>query len=163
MSARDRSGTSVAAVIFTMMIAGVLYRYWPNEERDIRRHLSNLAEALSIPTTDNEVERITRFAALREYFSSDVRVRIDQREVVTRDALIGLLRDAQPPPGGIKVEFADVVVTLAPDSRQAMIQLTAKVVTTEPGTTNSVVDARSANVVMTTLDGDWVIASAEAH
>src|SRR5262245_15021076 len=49
----ERSGTVVAVVIFTAMLSGLLYRYWPNEERDIRRHLINLAEALSIPTTDN--------------------------------------------------------------------------------------------------------------
>jgi hypothetical protein len=70
---RNHSGTVVAAIIFAAMIAGILYRYWPSDERSIRRHLSNLSEALSIPTTDSDAERITRFAALEEYFSTDVR------------------------------------------------------------------------------------------
>ena len=50
---RSYSGTVVAAIIFAAMIAGIVYRYWPSDERSIRRHLSNMAEALSFPTTDS--------------------------------------------------------------------------------------------------------------
>ena len=67
---RAVSGTAVAAVLFALVGAGVAYRYWPDEERDIRRHLSNLAEALTTSAdSENEAERSTRLAAIREYFA----------------------------------------------------------------------------------------------
>jgi hypothetical protein len=64
---RDYSGTAVAAVIVAAMIAGLVYRYWPSEERSIRRHLSNLGEALSLPYSDTEVveTRSPRYTSIR--------------------------------------------------------------------------------------------------
>ena len=82
------SGTVVAAVLLALMLAGVAYRYWPGEERDIRRHLSNLAEALSVPLAESEEEHLTRLAVLREYFDPDLRVHLDNRELSSRDAAI---------------------------------------------------------------------------
>ena len=162
MSDTDRSysGTIVAAIVFAAMIAGVVYRYWPSEERAIRRHLSNLAEAISIPSTDSEVERITRFAALGEYFSPDVRVRLDGQEIVSRETLIGLLSQWRPPAGGVAVEFVDVTVALAPDEATAEVGLTAKASTTDATTGESTLDQRLMDLGMTKLAGDWVIASA---
>jgi hypothetical protein len=156
---RSYSGTVVAAVIFTAMIAGVVYRYWPSDERSIKRHLSNLSEALSIPSTDNDEERITRFAVLREYFSPDVRIRLDDRELVSRDALIDVLSQWKPPPGGLAVEFVDVKVALTADNGSATVGLTAKASTTKPGG-ESTLDQRAADLRMVKLDDDWVISSA---
>jgi hypothetical protein len=153
------SGTVVAAVIFAAMIAGLVYRYWPSDERSISRHLSNLAEALSIPSTDSNEERATRFAVLEEYFSPDVRIRLDEREFVSRDALIDVLSRWKPPPGGLAVEFVDVKVALASDNATATIGLTAKASTTKPGG-ESTLDQRAADVTMMKLAGDWVISNA---
>jgi hypothetical protein len=156
---RSYSGTVVAAVIFAAMIAGLVYRYWPSDERSIKRHLSNLAEALSIPSTDSHEERVTRFAVLREYFSPDVRIRLDDREFVSRDTLLDELGRWQPPPGGLAVEFVDVTVALAADNASATVGLTAKASTTRPGG-ESTLDQRAASLTMVKRDDDWVISSA---
>jgi hypothetical protein len=161
MSDTDRSysGTVVAAIIFSAMLAGAAYRYWPSDERSIRRHLSNLAEALSIPSTDSDEERITRFAVLREYFSPDVRVRLDDREIVTRETLVAELSQIKPPPGGLAVEFVDIKIAVASESPTAAVTLTAKASTTDPGGL-STVDQRAAEVTMLKVDHDWVISTA---
>lgn len=163
MARRSYSGTAIAAIIFAAMAAGVIYRYWPNEERSVRRHLSNLAEALSFPATDNEVQRIARFRALQEYFVPEVRVRVDDQEIVSREALLAGLGTVRPPPGGIVVEFRDVVVDMADDEWTATVTLTASASARDPAEKEATVDVRHAVVEMTRRPGDWMIASAEAQ
>src|SRR5262245_61533851 len=95
---RSYSGTIVSAILLAVMVAGIGYRYWPSDERSIRRHLSNLAEALSFPLAESEEERLTRLTVLREYFAPDVRVGIDGREFASRDEIVSVLSSFQPPP-----------------------------------------------------------------
>jgi len=156
---RSYSGTIVSAILLAVMVAGIGYRYWPSDERSIRRHLSNLAEALSFPLAESEEERLTRLAVLREYFAPDVRVGLDGREVTSRDEIVSLLTGFQPPPGGVHVEFVNVAVTLAEDRESATVTLTARMSSTnERGV--STLDERIADVTMRNVDDDWVIANA---
>lgn len=163
MASRIHSGTVIAAIVLSAMIAGLVYRYSPGEERSVRRHISNLAEALSFPSAENEVQRLTRFQALREYFVPDVRIRVDGEEIQSSEALVALLGQVRPPPAGIVVEFGDVVVALAEDEATAAVTLTARVSTTDPATGRRTVDARKAALTMTRRPGDWMIATAETR
>src|SRR6266446_2174509 len=129
-SDRSYSGTAVAAVLLALMIAGVAYRYWPGDERDIGRHLSNLAEALSFPLAESDEEHLTRLAALREYFDPDVRVRLDDRELTSRDAVMRELTRFQPPTGGLGVEFVNITTALAADQQTAAVTLTVRLSST---------------------------------
>jgi hypothetical protein len=156
---RSYSGTIVAAILLAVMVAGIGYRYWPSDERTIRRHLSNLAEALSFPLTESEEERLTRIAVLREYFDPNVRVSLDDRELTSRDEIINLLSSYRPPPGGVNVEFVNIAITLAPDHETATVTLTAKMSSTDQKGV-STVDERAANLLMRNVDDDWVIANA---
>lgn len=156
---RSYSGTIVAAVLLAMMVAGIAYRYWPSDERAIRRHLSNLAEALSVPLSESTEERLTRLAVLREYFDPDVRITFDSHEIVSRDGVITELRTFVPPPGGFGVEFVNVVVTLADDQESAAVTLTARLSTTDLDGVSRI-DERVADVTMRKLDDDWVISTA---
>lgn len=158
---RQYSGTVVAAVLLAVMLAGIAYRYWPSDERQIRRHLSNLAEVLSAPAAESEVAHITRIAALREYFAPDVRLRVGSEQIGSRDALMALVGRWTPPPGGVVVEFVDVAVTLAEDHSSADVTLTAKIASTNSQTGEAVVDEQGAAVEMRDADGDWVITSVE--
>jgi hypothetical protein len=143
------------------MVAGVAYRYWPSDEREIRRHLSNLAEALSVPSAETEVGRITRIAATREYFAPDVRIRVGAEQIVSRDALMATIGRLSPPPGGVTVEFADVTVTLANDHSSADVTLTARVASTDRQTGEKTLDVQGAAVQMRDAEGDWVITTVE--
>lgn len=159
---RSYSGTVIAAILLGVMVAGIGYRYWPSDERAIRRHLSNLAEALSFPLSESEEERVTRIAVLREYFAPDVRVEFDGRELTSRDEIINLLTSYHPPPGGVNVEFVDIAIMLAADHQTATVTLTAKMSSTdEKGV--STLDERVANLTMRNVDDDWVIANVALH
>ena len=157
-SERSYSGTIVAGILLAVMLAGIGYRYWPSDERDIRRHLSNLAEALSFPLAESTEERITRLAVLREYFDPNVRVQLDDRNFTTRDEIIELLTRYQPPPGGVNVEFVNIAVALADDHETANVTLTAKMSSTDNQGV-STLDERAADVMMRKVDDDWVIAN----
>lgn len=156
---RSYSGTAVAAVLLAMMVAGVAYRYWPSDERAIRRHLVNLAELLSFPLSESREERLTRLAVLREYFAEDARIGLDDRTIASREEIIQQLTIFQPPPGGITVEFAGIEIVLAEGDESATVTLAAKLSSTDlTGKTSS--DERVADVLMRKVDGDWVIATA---
>lgn len=157
-----RSGTIVAAVLLTVMVAGIVYRYWPSDEREIRRHLSNLAEALSTPGGETDVEHLTRVAALREYFAPEIQVKVVGEQTLSRDALIGIISRLAAPAGGFAVEFVDITVTLAQDHRSADVTLTARVASTNPQTAESTVDTRAAAGTMRKMDGDWVITAVDS-
>lgn len=157
------SGTVVAGVLLTLLVAGIAYRYWPDDERVVRRHLIHLAEALSVPGKETEVEHLTRVAALREYFAADVRVGAGGREFLSRDELIGSLMSWSAPPGGFSVEVENQTVTLADDHSTARIALTAKVVSKDLATGQAVVDARDMDLVMARTESDWVITTADAR
>jgi hypothetical protein len=158
-SERSFSGTAVAMVLFTMIIAGAVYRYWPSDDREIRRHVSNLAESLSTPAINNEVASMTRFAALREYFAPEVRIRLVDQEIVSRETLIGLISRSQP--GQLVVEFVDVNVALAEDHATADVSLTAHLSTTD-ATGQKSTDTHQVRGVMEKRDGDWVISLVDA-
>jgi len=154
------SGTVVAAVLIAIMVGGIAYRYWPSDEREIRRHLSNLAEALSVPGDETEVARITRIAAMREYFAPDVRFRVGSEQIVSRDALIAVIGRLSLL-SGVAVEFVDVTVALAEDHSSAEVTLTAKIASTNRQTGEKTLDVQGAAVQMRDTEGDWVITSAE--
>jgi hypothetical protein len=155
------SGTIVAVVLLAIMVGGIAYRYWPSDEREIRRHLSNLAEALSVPGTETEVVRVTRIAAVREYFAPDVRIRVGSEQIVSRDALMAVIGRLTPPPGGVVVEFVDVTVALAEDHSSADVTLTAKIASTDRQSREKTLDVQGAAVTMREASGDWVITSVE--
>jgi hypothetical protein len=143
------------------MFAGLVYRYWPSEDRDIRRHLSNLAETLSLSQSEGEALSATRFAVLREYFAPDVRIRFDDQEIVTRETLLMRLHAWTPPPGGIAVEFLDIQIALNDGAPTANVALTARVSTQRVPASASTVETRPVSALMVQYEGDWVIATAD--
>ncbi|MQA30676.1 MAG: hypothetical protein GEU82_12710 [Luteitalea sp.] len=158
---RGVSGTAIASLLFALLAAGIVYRYYPDDERDVRRHLVHLAEALSLTGAENEVARMTRVAVLREYFAPDVRVIADGHEIVSRDAVVGLLSGWPAPAGGFSVDYAGETIELSEDRSTARIGLTARVVSKDITTGESVVDAREMALTMAKVQGDWVITTAE--
>lgn len=151
----------VSAVL--LLVVGVLaYQWWQGEERVIKARLDELAEALSPPASGGELAMVGRMAQLRSYFAPDVRLRFGTEEIVSRDALVAIVGRSTPPRDAFSVEFVDVTVTLGTDETSAQVHLAAKVTGRDARTGEPTVDAREANIVMTKLDGDWVIWSVES-
>jgi ketosteroid isomerase-like protein len=168
---RPVSGTAVAAVLFALVGAGVAYRYWPGEERDIRRHLSNLAEALTTPADpENEAVRATRMAAIREYFAPDVRVlpvlaagpALVPEPLFSREAVLRTI-DQTTRLGQISVQLIDASVRLAADGAAADVTVVARVARADHVGGRQDVDLRRLEVTMAKTKGDWVITAVEEH
>jgi hypothetical protein len=151
----------VAATILALMLAAIAYRYWPSHEREVRRHVVNLAEVLSFDGAESEAMTATRFAALREYFAEDVRVRLDGREIVTRDEVLRSIRAWTPPPGGMLVDFVDARIVLADDARSATVDVTAYVSARNVPRDRSLITSRAVHATMDRRDGDWVVRTAD--
>lgn len=156
------SGTIVAVVTIALMVSGLVYRYWPNHERAVLRHVVNLAEALSFDGAESEAASATRFAVLSEYFAEDVRLRFDGRDIVTREELLRSIRAYTPPPGGLLVEFVDIQLALAEDSQSANVDLVAHVSARNVPAQRGRIDRRAVHASMDRRDGDWVVRTAEA-
>jgi hypothetical protein len=159
---RSYSGTAVALVIIVLMVSALVYRYWPSHERDVLRHVVNLAEALSFEGAESEAMTGTRFAVLREYFAEEVRVTLGDREIVTRDEVLRSLRGWNPPPGGMLVEFADVRIVLTEDAWSATVDVMAHVSARNVPRDRALIDSRPLHATMDRRDGDWVVRTAVA-
>ena len=154
------SGTPIALILAILLIGAGVYKWWPSDERAIRRQLDALADVLTVPSTDTDLARITRLAELRNYFAPDVRIHFGNQDVISRDVLLALVQRWAPPQGGIFVEFVDVAVNVD-DNDTARISLTAKASSPDVRTGEQTVDVREANVGMAKQNGDWVITSVE--
>ena len=144
-----------------LLAAGVhAYYWWRGEERVIRARLDGLAQSLSSPAGGGDLAMLGRVAQVRSYFAPDVRVRFGTDEIVSRDALLAVV-SRTPPRNGFSLELVDVTVTLGESGTSARVYLTAKITGRNASTGEPTIDAREANIVMTKLDGDWVIASVE--
>ena len=152
---------AVLAIAAALIAAGVLgFQWWRGEERVIVARLDSLAETLS-PPAGGELAMVGRIVQLRNHFAPDVRIRFGAQEVVSRDALLGILSRWEAPSPGFSIEFVDVSVTLE-DESTARVSLTAKASNRDAQTGDPIIDAREAELTMKKLDGDWVVAEVES-
>jgi hypothetical protein len=151
-------GTVVVLIVAAVVVAALVYVFWPNEQRIIRARLADVASILTVPANEADLPRMERVAHLRDYLAPDVHIRYGSQEATTRDMVLGALIQWGRIPDGVKVEFVDVQVTLDPSRPDAAtVYLTAKI------TGRDSVDAREADVRLTRHDGKWVVSGAETR
>ncbi len=151
-----------------VLVAGLgggyfVYSWWASPERAVRSRLHDLAATLSVSGKGGDAGRVARLAQLRRYFADDVHLRwgASGPEIVSRDALMGILSGWTPSPGGWTVEFVDMTVTVGPDQDAAEVHLTVKVTGHDARTGEPTIDAREANVKIAKRNGEWVMTDAE--
>jgi hypothetical protein len=146
--------------MFALLAGGLTYRYWPSDERDIKRHLSNLAEAMSTPAEgENEAMHLTRMGAIAEYFAPDVQVRFTGGTLTSRERVLAAIERASYP-GRISVRV-DTVLADIKEARAAQVSLTAKVARLEDAGREPRLEVRHARIAMLKMSGDWVITAVE--
>jgi hypothetical protein len=151
-------GTAIVSLVSLVLIAALVFVFWPNEERIIRARLMDIASILTVPANEADLPRMERVAHLRDYLAPDIHVRYGSQEAATRDMVLGALIEWGRSPDGVKVEFVDVQVTLDPSrANAASAYLSAKI------TGRDSVDAREADVRLTRSDGKWVVSGAETR
>jgi hypothetical protein len=157
-NSRVSLGTVVLSLVTAVVVAALVYVFWPNQERIIRARLIDIASILTVPANEADLPRMERVAHLRDYLASDIHVRYGSQEATTRDMALGALIQWGRFPDGVKVEFVDVQVTLDPSrATAASAYLTAKI------TGRDSVDAREADVRLTRSDGKWIVSGAETR
>jgi hypothetical protein len=155
------SGKPVALVLGALLIGAALFKWWPSDERAVRRQLDAVADTLTVPSTDADLSRVARLAELRGYFAPDARVRFAGLDLPSRDALLAVAEGWRLPPGGVFVELADETLTL-PGDDTADVHLTAKITARDAQTGEPAVDAHATEVRLAKRDGDWVITDVES-
>ena len=150
------SGRPVALVLALVLVGAALFKWWPSDDRAVRRQLDALADVLSVPSSDTELSRQTRMDDLRSYFAPDAHLRLGSIDVPSRDALMSLAEAWTPPEGGLFVEFVDEDVAL-PGDGTARVTLTAKLTTRDRATGGINVDSRRTEIDLRKQQGDWAI------
>ena len=152
-------------VSLVSVVAIAAFVFWPSEERAVKKRLNALAETLSIPADaqngGGEVARVTRLAQLRR-FADDVQVESGSGDPqsFSRDGVLAAIASWTPPPGGFRIEFVDVQVTIE-SATSAKAYLTAKIAAHDARTGEPTMDAREARLGMAKRNGEWVVASVE--
>jgi len=111
----------------------------PGPQKLIHAQLRQLAEQVSFPAAESDLARLGKIASLTRFTTPEVEVKLafrdfSQRGMITHEMIqAGVASLRQNAPGGLKVEFLDVNVTLAPSKEFATAELTMKATT--PGDT----------------------------
>jgi ketosteroid isomerase-like protein len=136
---------------------------FPGPEKIIRRQLAEIARDASFNSNESPLIGVAHARKLAGFFNPDVTVKLDaplnlQRAFESREeiaqfdlaarALLG---------GGLKVEFLDVNVNLAPDQQTALADLTARVKTGGSGD----VIVQEIKFSFQKTDGQWLITRVE--
>ena len=156
------SGKPIALALAVLLIGAALFKWWPSDVRDVRRQIDALADAITVPSTDIDSARVARLIELRSYFAPDAHLRLGADELPSRDALMALVDQWTPPPGGVYVEFADETIAV-PGDGTAHVTLTAKVTSRATMTSEPTTDERGAKIDLAKRNGDWLITSVEAQ
>lgn len=160
MTDRIVSGKPIALFLGALLVGAALFKWWPSDERAVRRVLDALADTLTVPSTDIAAARLTRLAELRNYFAPEATIRLDAGEPLTRDLLLALAERWTPPAGGVFVEFIYETIVVAGDGT-AGVALTAKVSSRDVVTGEVTVDQHSARLALAKRDGAWLITGVE--
>ena len=153
----------IALAILVVVAVGGAYLWWSSPERQIRRVLSDIAEALSYDAPATALGAASSAASLQPYFAPDVTIEPGEPygRVKGRDAVLAAAARLRSRAAAFRVEFVDLQVSLAADKRSARIDCTATA-TVQDGPGQESMDAREIMMTMNTMDGRWVITWARA-
>jgi len=151
-----------------LLIAVVALGIWgwrllhPSPETVIRKELDVLARTASIPAEEAQLAKLSNAQKLASFFTTDAEITIDipGRVYQTINGRLDVQEKALAARsflGGLKVEFVDVSVTVAPDRETALASLTAKA--SIPG--DSVPQVEEFKVDFKRVEGEWLIRHVE--
>lgn len=153
----------LAAALLALCFLG--YRYWASDERQIRRLLDNVADAVSQAEGESGVTGLAEVASLNTYLTADVTIEatLPTRAAAVRGSqdvvsTVGRFRAVFPVVG---LSFEDVTVSIGSGSAATVQAIARTDLRDKEG-------ARDSGVWQVTLsleqrDGRWVIARATAE
>jgi hypothetical protein len=103
---------------------------FPNPEKVIRKELSELARDASFTGNQSSLAGIAGAQKVANFFSTNAEVNLNApgrtQTLAGRDEIMQAVAAARAALDGLKVEFPDVSVTVAPDKQSADADLTVK-------------------------------------
>jgi len=134
--------------------------FFPNEEKRIRKMLTNLASAASIPEKKNPLGAFSAISKVQDCFETNVEIKVESRfegfkgNISGREELMEFVKLAWARYSNVKVEFLDITVTIDPSNDSATAMLTTKV--TKTGERDFLF--QEFEVKLLKHEGDWRIA-----
>ena len=155
------NGSLYVAVVFVALFGYFGYQWWFNPARVVKHRLGEVAAALSVPERETDIARLSRFAQLRRYLATDLRVKAGTHDITSRDAAIAVAAAWRPAPGSGDVHFADAQIFIESDTA-AHAYLAVELTSMDRESGHPVVDAGDASVSLEKRNGEWVITAAES-
>src|SRR5688572_4825181 len=125
--------------VIILVLAGAGVWLWlvlnPSPQKVIRGQLHRLAAQVSFTTGESDLAQLGKIAGITRFFTPEVEVKLAfrgrvEQGVITHEFIqAGAASIRQNAPGGLKVEFLDLNVTMTPDRGAATVELTLKATT----------------------------------
>src|SRR5580765_5970611 len=125
----------VIRTVLALIIVGVVFFVWhklfPNHEQFIRKRLTELAELCSFPPNQPPLTALKDCQRAVSFCAPDVEIIINvpnypMEKISGREELRKKAIASRGSTGGLKVEFLDMAIKVAPDKQSAVATLTGK-------------------------------------
>jgi len=133
--------------------------FHPSPEKVIRGQLRQLANQVSFTSNESDLTRLGKLAGIPRFFTEEVEMKLAFRDVSERRNITheqiqtGLAGVRTMAPGGLKIEFLDVMITLAPGREFATAELTMRA--NAPGETS--LDVQEMKLALRRQNEKWLI------
>jgi hypothetical protein len=157
-------GRAATAAGLGGVAALAIWLWWPGEERRIRAHLTELAEAASVPAAETDLARVARLGVLARGVAADVEFSPGGRRssVTGRKALLGIAAQLSRR-GPVEFRLADVDVEVDDTGLTATVSATV-LVWRPPGSRELEAlqgfEGQEVRVRLVTIDGQWLVRGA---
>jgi hypothetical protein len=135
---------------------------FPGPEKIIRKRLTELARTASFSSGESDLARLAAAQSMAGFFATNGEINIDapgrvQHTFIGRDEIKQAVLVVRSTLGGLKVQFPDIKITVAPDKQSAVADLTVEA--NVAGDRDSIVQETKFTFQQT--DGQWLIARVE--
>lgn len=150
----------IAATCVLALLVWTAYRWWFEPERVITRRLHELAELLSVPEREGDVDRLARVAQLKAFFTPDIQVQVGDAApaVLSRDALMGVAATWRSTAGPQTIRVTESQVTVDSETG-AGARVTVELVGRD-ATGAEMRDVRAIQMRLAQSEDEWRIAAA---
>lgn len=152
----------LGAVVIAAAAAAAFF-WWPNEEAKVRRRLDALAEAVSVPSKEQDLARVARASRSRGFFAEDVTVELEgfgEPLLRGRDAIAGMIARPWGTGHGVRVELSNIRISVDENRTSADARFDARAVSLEPDGNPTTLDGRMVVLTFRKVDGTWLVAHA---
>lgn len=152
------------AVLIVIAVGAVLagYLYWASDERQIRRLLDGVADAVSQEEGAGGVVGLAEVAGLTRYLAPDVTFEPGEpfRAITGAQDIVSTVGRLRAVMTAVDLTFSDIEIAV--DGRTASVRTTAKLTLRDRDGAQSV-DTRDAEIALEERDTGWVVTTARTQ